>query len=189
MNHEIMDHQDILRSLSKTILIKILVKKTVSQLEKERRRQEEDIQNELNLQVRKWGLDVQKVELSEPKVLKQPESGSNNATAVGSILKGFPGINPPQEGSAISPEECGWGRCLEVILQSEFNGPMDEEACGLYKLEITDTEIEKDIYFISLSQDSKSITSGNETNGVSPDGCQPVSQKLKKNFANQYFSL
>ena len=176
MNHEIMDHQDILRSLSKTILIKILVKKTVSQLEKERRRREEEIQNELNSQVRKWGLDVQKVELSDPKVLKQPESGSNNTPAVGSILKGFPGINPPQEGSTISPEECGWGRCLEVILQSEFNGPMDEEACGLYKLEITDTEIEKDIYFISLRQDSKTIMSGNETNGVSPDGCQPVSE-------------
>jgi len=231
MVSEIVDHQDILRSLSKTLLIKILVKKTVSQLEKERRRPAAEIQDELNLQVRKWGIDVQKVELSEPKVLKQPESGSN--TAVGSILKGlgmksdpkyptpeefvrvshgiedengkavsssvsalgmgdvgganmnvsllqmmasglnnqtnkntgFPGIVPPQEGPAISPDVCSWGRCLEVILQSEFNGPIDEEACGLYKLEITDTAIGKDIYFISLSQDSKTIISGNETNG------------------------
>ena len=45
------------------------------------------IQDELNDQVRKWGIDIQKVELSEIKILKQPESGSN--TAVGSILKGL----------------------------------------------------------------------------------------------------
>ena len=77
--------QDILRSLSKTLLIKTLVKKTVRQVEKERRRPAAEIQDELNLQVRKWGIDVQKVELSEPKILKQPENGSN--TAVGSILK------------------------------------------------------------------------------------------------------
>ena len=178
---------------------------------------------------------MQKVELSEPKVLKQPENGSS--TAVGSILKGlgmksdpkyptpeefvrvshgledesgkalpthvsalgmgdiggpnmnvsllqmmasgmanqhksggFPGIVPPQDGPAISPDVCSWGRCLEVILQTEFSGPIDEEACGLYKLEITDTATGKDIYFISLSQDAKTITSGNETNGVCPDG-------------------
>ena len=253
MVSEIVDHQDILRSLSKTLLIKILVKKTVSQLEKERRRPAAEIQDELNLQVRKWGIDVQKVELSEPKVLKQPESGSN--TAVGSILKGlgmksdpkyptpeefvrvshgiedengkavsssvsalgmgdvgganmnvsllqmmasglsnqtkttgFPGIVPPQEGPAISPEVCSWGRCLEVILQSEFNGPIDEEACGLYKLEITDTAIGKDIYFISLSQDSKTIISGNETNGEwFQDGRKPVSTTLKKAPNIQYF--
>ena len=121
MVSEIVDHQDILRSLSKTLLIKILVKKTVSQLEKERRRPAAEIQDELNLQVRKWGIDVQKVELSEPKVLKQPESGSNNTPAVGSILKGFHGINPPQEGSAISPEECGWGRSLEHMYISHGN--------------------------------------------------------------------
>jgi len=88
-------------------------------------------------------------------------SGLSNQTKT----TGFPGIVPPQEGPAISPEVCSWGRCLEVILQSEFNGPIDEEACGLYKLEITDTTIGKDIYFISLSQDSKTIISGNETNG------------------------
>ena len=235
MNNEVMDHQDILRSLSKTLLIKHLVKKTVSKIEKEKRLLASEIQDEMNLQVRKWGLDVQKVELSEPKVLKQPENGGN--TAVGSILKGlgmksdtkfptpeefvhssygienensskaselgvgganmnvsllqmmasglnnqtakstgFPAIDSSQEG----PEVCGWGHCLEVILQSEFIGPMDEDACGLYKLEITDTEIGTDVYFISLSQDSKTIMSGNETNGVHPDGCQPVSIKSKK---------
>ena len=68
---------------------------------------------------------------------------------------GFPGIVPPQEGPAINPDICSWGRCLEVILQTEFAGPIDDEACGLYKLEITETATGKDIYFISLSQESK----------------------------------
>jgi len=40
-----------------------------------------------SLKVRKWGIDVHKVELSEPKVLKQPENGGTSA--VGSILKGL----------------------------------------------------------------------------------------------------
>ncbi len=41
----------------------------------------------LSIKVRKWGIDVHKVELSEPKVLKQPENGGTSA--VGSILKGL----------------------------------------------------------------------------------------------------
>ncbi len=43
--------------------------------------------NTLGLQVRKWGIDVHRVDLSEPKILKQPENGGT--TAVGSILKGL----------------------------------------------------------------------------------------------------
>lgn len=227
MVSEVADHQDILRSLSKTLLVKILVKKTVRQVEKERRRPAAEIQDELNLQVRKWGIDVQKVELSEPKVLKQPESSSN--AAVGSILKGmgmkneqkyptpqefvriahgleedpnqspladmsgnvsllsminnglgsgsggsnsgFPGIVPPKEGPAISPDVSSWGTCLDIILKNEFSGPMDEEACGLYKIEITETQNGTDIYFISLSNEVKSIVPSND--GASPDGRQP----------------
>merc|ERR1712110_391025 len=97
---EVADHQDILRSLSKTLMIKILVKKSVRQIEKERRRPATEIQDEINLQVRKWGIDVQKVELSEPKILKQSENGGNSA--VGSILKGLgmkkdPEYPTPQE--------------------------------------------------------------------------------------------
>ncbi len=94
MVSEVADHQDILRSLSKTLLVKHLVKKTVRQVEKERRRQATEIQDELNLQVRKWGIDVQKVELSDPKILKQPENSSS--TAVGSILKGLGMKSDPQ---------------------------------------------------------------------------------------------
>ena len=45
------------------------------------------IQDELNNQVRKWGIDVQRVDLSAVKILKEAENGSN--AAVGSILKGL----------------------------------------------------------------------------------------------------
>ena len=89
-----------MRSLGKTILIKILVKKTVSQLEKDKRMSSQVIQDELNCQVRKWGIDVQRVELSGVKVLKEAENSSS--AAVGSILKGLgmkedPEYPTPQE--------------------------------------------------------------------------------------------
>ena len=92
--------QDILRSLGKTVLVKILVKKTVSQLEKDKRTPEQSVQDEMNNQVRKWGIDIQRVELSAVKVLKQAENSSS--TAVGSILKGLgmksdPDYPTPQE--------------------------------------------------------------------------------------------
>jgi len=228
MVSEVADHQDILRSLSKTLMIKILVKKSVRQVEKERRRPAAEIQDEINLQVRQWGIDVQKVELSEPKVLKAPENGGNSA--VGSILKGLgmkndpkyptpeefvrlthgmgdegaqqsttmitdlagggganmnvsllqmmsnmgakssgvPGIVvPPEEGPAIAPEVFSWGKCLEIILETEFSGPLDDEACGLYQMEITETPSGTETYFISLGSEAKSITP------TSPDGRQP----------------
>ena len=87
MISEVADHQDILRSLGKTLLVKILVKKTVPQLDREKRTPEQEILDEINDQVRKWGINVHSVKLSETKILKQPDSGSN--TAVGSILKGL----------------------------------------------------------------------------------------------------
>ena len=67
--------------------MKILVKKRTAQLEKDTREAGRKIQDELNDQVRKWGIDVQKVELSTVKIMKPPESGST--TAVGSILRGL----------------------------------------------------------------------------------------------------
>ena len=224
MVSEVADHQDILRSLSKTLMIKILVKKSVRQIEKERRRPATEIQDEINLQVRKWGIDVQKVELSEPKILKQSENGGNSA--VGSILKGLgmkkdpeyptpqefvrlthglgdeapqqnalpgggadmnisllqmmsnmgaqssgvPGIVvPPDESPAVPPEVFSWGKCLEVIVEAEFSGPLEDDACGLYKLEITETPVGTDTYYISLSSETKFVTQGL----VSPDGRSP----------------
>ncbi len=85
---------------------------------------------------------------------------------------GMPGIIPPSESTGPA-NICNWGKCLDVILQSEFNGPIDDDASGLYKLEITETENGKDIYFITLSADVKLVQSGNETGGVCPDGRNP----------------
>ena len=69
-------------------------------MEKDKRMPSQTIQDELNNQVRKWGIDVQRVELSTVKVLKQAENSSS--TAVGSILKGLgmkedPEYPTPQE--------------------------------------------------------------------------------------------
>ena len=71
-----------------------MVKKTVAQLEKDNRNAGQKIQDDLNDQVRKWGIDVQKVDLSTVKILKYPENGST--TAVGSILKGL-GVKRDEE--------------------------------------------------------------------------------------------
>ncbi len=235
MIREVADHQDILRSLGKTLLIKILVKKGVTQLEKDKRTPESEILDEINDQVRKWGINVHSVKLSEAKVLKQPESGSN--AAVGSILKGLgvkndPKYPTPQEfvrathgfekqptasmlgsfsatdaqvnmnllqslsgglgggagGSGqiqlggtgmvamptqTPPEEfpANWGRCLEVILANDF-GPgsvLEQEAHGLYRLEITETEAGRDVYFLELSATKRTISKEDPSGGREPD--------------------
>ena len=54
MVSEVADHQDILRSLGKTVLVKILVKKTVQQLDRDKRRPAGEIQDELNDQVKSF---------------------------------------------------------------------------------------------------------------------------------------
>ena len=162
-------------------------------------------------QVRQWGIDVQKVELSDPKILKQPENSSNSA--VGSILKGLgmksdpkyptpeefvrlthggpeeaesaqttimppdmnvsllqmmatnikngdmPGVVPPSGGPAVDPKVFSWGKCLDVILQNEFSGPLDEEAYGLYKLEISNATGNDETYYIHLTTEAKLILS------------------------------
>ena len=225
MVSEVADHQDILRSLSKTLMIKILVKKSVSQIEKDRYRPATEIQGEINLQVRQWGIDIQKVELSEPKILKQSDNGGNSA--VGSILKslgmkkdpdyptvqefvrlthgldegshqsalpgggadmntsmlqmmsnmgaqssGVPGIIVPPDECPVMPsarDVFSWGKCLEVIVETEFSGPLEDDACGLYQLEITETLVGTDTYYISLSSNAKFVTQG----VVSPDGRSP----------------
>ena len=66
MVSEVVNHQEILRSLSKTLLVKTLVRKSVRQIQKERLSIACEIQDEINLQVRKWGIHIQRVDLSEP---------------------------------------------------------------------------------------------------------------------------
>ena len=70
MVSEVVDHQLILRSLSKTLLVKTLVRKSVRQIQKERLSIACEIQDEINLQVRKWGIHIQRVDLSEPYIGK-----------------------------------------------------------------------------------------------------------------------
>ena len=66
--------QDILRSLGKTLLVRILAKKHISKLTREKTTCANEITKEFNKQVRKWGLIIRCVSLSEIKVLKQPEA-------------------------------------------------------------------------------------------------------------------
>ena len=232
MVSEVADHQDILRSLGKTLLVKILVKKCVHQLERDKRTSESEITDEINDQVRKWGINVHSVQLSETKVLKQPESGSN--AAVGSILKGLgmkddPKYPTPQEfvrqthGFAEQPtasllsgtpayqvqgtpsvnmsllqsmssnggklpqlaagapgiireptqtplEELpnNWGRCLDIIINADPASVIEEDAHGLFKLEITDTEAGREVYFIEITATKKAVGKENTT-GREPD--------------------
>jgi len=92
MVKEVADHQDMLRSLSKSMLTKTLTKMTVAKLCKDRRLAVETIAEELNVQVRKWGIHIQQVTLSDPKVLKKPEEKS----AMGPILRNM-GLKETQE--------------------------------------------------------------------------------------------
>ena len=45
---------------------------------------------------------------------------------------------------------CNWGKCLEVILASEFTGPLEQDACGLYKIEIDVDGVKVMSTFLSL---------------------------------------
>ena len=67
----------------------------------------------------------------------------------------IPGVKFPTltTGQSAASKVCNWGKCLEAILQSEFKDGtiLEEDACGLYKIEITDTEAGKDTYYIEMS--------------------------------------
>jgi len=83
MVREVKDHQDTLRSLGRTLITKTLTKKTAQALAKDKRLAAERIKDDLNLQVRKWGIDIRDVILSEPRLLKKPEERS----ALGPVLQ------------------------------------------------------------------------------------------------------
>lgn len=134
-----------------------------------------EIQDEINLQVRKWGIHIQRVDLSEPYIVEQPEN-LHNDTMVGGILRGLgiqkPSVQQPKE-SEILMQNFNWGQCLEVVLQNVLNGPLNEDQFGLYKLEIMDTYKGKEVYFLQLDQDCRKILSGADTGGIHPEGLQP----------------
>merc|ERR1719244_600859 len=85
MVREVADHQDILRSLGKTVLVRLLAKKHISKLTREKTMCANEIMKELNKQIRKWGLIIRCVSLSEVKVLKQPEA----MPGMGKLLSGL----------------------------------------------------------------------------------------------------
>jgi len=85
MVREVADHQDILRSLGKTVLVRLLAKKHISKLTREKTMCANEIMKELNKQIRKWGLIIRCVSLSEIKVLKQPEA----MPGMGKLLSGL----------------------------------------------------------------------------------------------------
>ena len=199
-------------------------------------------------QVRKWGIDVHKVELSEPKILKQPDNGGT--TAMGSILKGLgvkgdPKYPTPEEfvrashgldessrngnnfvsaaslglgsnsapmgmpaagvgsllqmmgggggggggnshfsghvhvGSSISGKNVGedglsvsnWGRCLDMILQAEMGAsvPVEDDAIGVYKIEITETPTGTEKYYIEVSQEARRVRAETDPPERKPD--------------------
>merc|ERR1712130_536772 len=97
MVREVADHQDILRSLGKTLLVRILAKKHISKLTREKTTCANEITKEFNKQVRKWGLIIICVSLSEIKVLKQPEA-IPGVGGVGKLLQGL-GLTPPTASS------------------------------------------------------------------------------------------
>lgn len=205
MIREVTNHQEILRSLGNTLLIKMLVKKTVSQLGRHKRIPEREIMDEINDQVRKWGINVHSVSLSEAKVLKQPEGGGDGA--IGSILKGLgmkgeskfptpqefvrgvdnftspaaatpnlnisilqglatsgkmPTIGEQQEVSLENDAPVNWSRYIEEIINNEFSGPIDADAHGLYKIEISESENEKQAFYIDLSDRHKIVYEDNK---------------------------
>lgn len=116
MVREVADHQDILRSLGNTFLIKIVTKMSLNKMLKDRRIAAQRVMDEMNQQVRKWGIDIRIVSLSDPKVLKKPEEKS----AMGPILKNM-GLKQEQEFP--SPEQF-----IRTAYGGEETGTSDAEA-------------------------------------------------------------
>ena len=50
-----------------------------------------------------------------------------------------------------------WGRCLEVIMASEF-GVVEQDAHGVYQLVISETENGTDTYFIDVGSSGGDVT-------------------------------
>jgi len=108
MVREVADHQDILRSLGKTVLVRLLAKKHISKLTREKTFCANEIMKELNKQIRKWGLIIRCVSLSEIKVLKQPEA----MPGMGKLLSGLGlGGNKPKTQEEIP----GMGKLLSGL--------------------------------------------------------------------------
>merc|ERR1712032_796798 len=181
MVQEVADHQDMLRSLSKSMLTKTLTKMTVAKLCKDRRLAVQTIAEELNVQVRKWGIHIQQVTLSDPKVLKRPEEKS----AMGPILRNmglketqeFPspeqfvrnnygdGYDETTDAEAMNQlasvvggfvQKSDWHKCLESIICSD-EVQLSSEAMGVYELQVLETEHGTQGFYIDVTPVHRSV--------------------------------
>ena len=247
MVREVVDHQDILRSLGRTLITKTLTKKTVQALSKDKvgfimiqsssimlllpfqRLAAEKIKDDLNQQVRKWGIDIREVYLSEPRLLKKPDEKSalapvlqnlglkdeqefpspeqfirgnykqgnsdesdaealnKLASAVGGMLTktktegggldlsqmasmmssfgaggGVQAVQMPQllPDVATQPSQIvksDWHRGLEGIICHDHI-QIDTEAYGVYELEILESQVGTELFYIDITSTSKIVT-------------------------------
>jgi len=167
MVREVADHQDILRSLGKTVLVRLLAKKHISKLNREKTACANEIMKELNKQVRKWGLIIRCVSLSEIKVLKQPEAMPGTG-GMGKLLQGL-GLAPPPPSAAPKPKEqsAGYPSPLEFarkaysddnskndatdvtgVVEKAEKGEMDWKTCleTIFKMEQLQCAFEQETY-------------------------------------------
>jgi hypothetical protein len=67
----------------------------------------------------------------------------------------IPGVKLPtrSSGESAASRVCNWGKCLEAIIQSEFKDGtiLEEEACGVYHIEITGNEGGKETYYLEMN--------------------------------------
>jgi len=155
---QVADYQEMLRSLAKTVLVRMTVKQTISQLNKEKHRCENSVKDEINGQVRKWGLDVRLVEYCEIKVLKAPEKEGGIPPLLATLSKVSGSISPAEFAkyiystelqnkeekipddlkSLVEAAENGkitWLRCFQKMLQLE---KFDADLYGRYLFILTD---------------------------------------------------
>jgi len=93
---EVADHQEMIRSLAKTVLIRMTVAKNTQQIVKDKVSSGQDVQNEMNSQVRKWGLDIRGVILSDVKLLKSPEGDGGIPPLLASLGHTSEGLSPKE---------------------------------------------------------------------------------------------
>ena len=83
---------------------------------------------------------------------------------VGSSISGKGG---DEDGMSVS----NWGRCLDMILQAEMGSgtPMEDDALGIYKIEITDTPSGTEIYYIELTPEIRKVRNDTDPPARKPD--------------------
>ena len=92
-------------------------------------------------------------------------------------LASQPITKPPliSRGDDTAENGSNWGKCLEDILQSEFKDgtALEDDACGLYKIEITGIEGGINIYYIEMNTMSRCVKEE-----ITPDQKPDISVKI-----------